>query len=114
MSWQDILKIEVNADALRQEVSPEVFDRLTQEEPAPKKTGVSRLQQLREATGERIKERDSSKGRVMARKPEPEKTPEQKQEETKQRMARRKKMVAKPFKAGAKWLTGQQVVKPAH
>ena len=64
-----------------------------QEEPAPKKTGVSRLQQLREATGERIKGRDDSKGRVMARKPEPEKTPEQKEQEKQQRIARRKEGV---------------------
>lgn len=93
MSWQDILKINVDEEKLRQLVSEKEFNELTQGEPAPKKTGVSRLQQLREATGERIEGRDDSKGRVMARKPEPEKTPEQKEQEKQQRMARRKEGV---------------------
>ena len=81
-----------------------------QEEPAPKKTGVSRLQQLREATGERIKGRDDSKGRVMARKPEPEKTPEQKEQEKQQRMARRKELAGK---AGRALFSRKPYTKPA-
>ena len=168
MSWQDILKIEVNEDELRRLVSPEVFDRLTQEEPAqtptrtkqtsddlydrmvaptpqkkrgvyermvertpkrgeepaqeepPKKTGVSRLQELREATGKRIKDRQEPPkkekevpkglrtGDEESLEEQKAREAEEKVRETEERMARRKEMVAKPFKAGAKWYKGQQ------
>ena len=69
MSWQDILKINVDARELRQLVSPEDFDRLTQGETTskPKQTGIKpqRIEEIAREQAHDAYEEDAMRDRIV-------------------------------------------------
>ena len=68
MSWQDILKIEVNAEELRQVVSPEVFERLTQEETSDENLPQKITEDMDEDTQKKIRSAERKEQSTMSRK----------------------------------------------